>query len=263
MIRLNNEKNMYLEIIMQEPENDFYQSDSEREDNEDFLDGLGSDKFVPPPEVDKEEIQYQKQQEREMKQLVLQQERERKRNEKEQKQRETQQAKIDKKNGVKKATNADEDDLFSATGTALLGKDRIVLLKKVSQYKSLFPTELKTFKVKKNPTVDELKDVLTEMAVLVEVSSMDEFMMSSVVSCMKLVEGASAVTGYDIRGCADMLKSNQEFHRLCKVLFIKYNVFSKVPPEFQMILLVSTTAYMCSQKNRGKGAMNDYLNTPL
>ena len=101
------------------------------------------------------------------------------------------------------------------------------------------------------------------MAVLVEVGSMDEFMMSSVLSCMKLVEGASSATAYDIRGCADMLKTNPEFHRLCKVLFIKYNVFTKVPPEFQLILLVSTTAYMCSNKNRGKGALNEYLNTPL
>jgi hypothetical protein len=101
------------------------------------------------------------------------------------------------------------------------------------------------------------------MATLVEVGSMDDFMMSSVLSCMKLVEGVSVNTGYDIKGCADMLKSNTEFHRLCKVLLIKYNVFSKVPPEMQLILLVSTTAYICSNKNRGKDALNEYLHTPL
>jgi hypothetical protein len=250
---------------MEEPSNDYYESDSDKSEL-DFLDDLGSDKFVSPPEIDKEQVKNQKQQEREIKAMVLEQERNYKRELREQKQRDAQQAKEDKKNSKNpkpKQEEKESDDIFGATPTVLLGKDRIVLLKKVSQYKSLFPAELKSFKVKKNPTVDELKDVLTEMAVLVEVGSMDEFMMSSVVSCMKLVEGASAATSYDIRGCADMLKNNPDFHRLCKVLFIKYNVFTKVPPEFQLILLVSTTAYMCSNKNRGKGALNDYLNTPL
>jgi hypothetical protein len=72
-------------------------------------------------------------------------------------------------------------------GTPILGKERLILLKKVSQYKTLFPTELKSFKIKKNPSVNELNDCLLEMATLVEVGSMDDFMMSSVLSCMKLV----------------------------------------------------------------------------
>ena len=245
-----------------EPTNDYYESDSEKDENDDFLADLGSDKFVSPPEVDKEQIKTQKQQEKDMKQIVLQQERQRKADEREQKRMDTQRLKDEKKNPKQKEEEKD-DDIFSTTGTTLLGKDRFILLKKVSQYKSLFPVELKTFKVKKNPSAQELKDALEEMVVLVETGSMDGFVMSSVLSCMKLVETASSATSYDIRGCADMLKSNPEFNKLCRLLFIKYNVFTKVPPEFQLILLVSTTAYMCSNKNRGKGALNEYLNTPL
>lgn len=194
--------------------------------------------------------------------MVLQQERQRKADERQQKRIDVQRLKDEKKNPKQKEEDKD-DDIFSTTGTTLLGKDRIILLKKVSQYKSLFPVELKTFKVKKNPSAQELKDALEEMVVLVETGSMDGFVMSSVLSCIKLVETASSATAYDIRGCADMLKSNPEFNKLCRLLFIKYNVFTKVPPEFQLILLVSTTAYICSNKNRGKGALNEYSNTPL
>jgi hypothetical protein len=246
---------------------------SDNEGSEDFLADLGNDQFVPEPYVDKEEVKNKKQQEKEMKQMMVQAERQRKFEEKEEKKRYNEQMREEKKNSKKIIQNknsknnsenkVDDDDIYSALGTPILGKERLILLKKVSQYKSLFPNELKGFKIKKNPSVDELNDSLLEMATLVEVGSMDDFMMSSVLSCMKLVEGASAATAYDIRGCADMLKSNQEFHRLCKVLFIKYNVFSKIPPKMQLLLLVSTTAYMCSNKNRGKDALNQYLNEPI
>lgn len=247
-------------MTIEEHDNDYYASDSET----DFLGELGSDKFTSKEPVDKEQIKNQKQMEREAKQMILQQEREMKREIKEQKQRDAQQAKEMKKTGKQNLQITDNaDDIFSNSATPILGKERILLLKKVSQYKSLFPTELKTFKIKKNPTVLELKDALNEMEVLVETGGMDEFMMSSVLSCMRLVEGASSATPYDIRGCADMLKNNKEFNKLAKVLFIKYGVFSKIPPEMQMVLLVSTTAYMCCNKNQAKGSMNDYLNTPM
>ena len=249
-----------MESIPEQDENIEYDFEDES-DNEidDFLADLGSDKFQSKPEMnDKEQIKQQKMAEKEAKQMIMEQEREMKRQIKEQKQQETQ-----NKRGKGKKQSGEDDEMYSATGTAILGKEKILLMKKVQQYKSLFPEELKTFKVKKNPSPQELNEALEEMSVLVEVGSMDEFMMSSVLSCMKMVEGASSATNYDIRGCADMLKNNKEFHKLCKVLFIKYNVFSKIPPEFQMVLLVSTTAYMCNQKNKNKGAINDYLNSTI
>ena len=246
-----------MESIQEEEENIEYDFEDEG-DNEidDFLADLGSDRFVSKPEVS---VKQQKQEATEMKKIVAEQAREHKRQIAEQKRQDAQ----TKKQSKSKKSSGDDDEMFSGDGTPILGKDKIMLMKKVQQYKSLFPDELKGFKVKKNPSPQDLTEALEEMSVLVEVGSMDEFMMSSVLSCIKLVEGASSVTSYDIRGCADMLKNNKEFNKLCKVLFIKYNVFSKVPPEFQMILLVSTTAYMCSQKNKNKGAINDYLNTTI
>ena len=234
---------------------------------EDFLSELNSDKFIPIDEnIDKEAKKQQKSDDKEMKLLISQQQRDMKREIRENKQAdlanmraEKKQEKINKKNGVPE----DGDDLFSGNATPILGKEKLLLMKKVAQYKSLFPEELKSFKIKKNPNALELSQALEEMSVLVEVGSMDGFLMYSVFSCMLLVEGASTMTHHDIRGCADLLKQNKEFHKLCKTLFIKYNVFSSVPPEFQLILLVSTTAFMCSNKNKQKGAINDYLNAPV
>ena len=81
--------------------------------------------------------------------------------------------------------------------------------------------------------------------------------------CIKLVEGVSSYTKYDIQGLADLLKANKQFHQLSKQLFIKYKVFKAVPPEMQMLVLVSTTAYIVNCKNKRKGALNDYLNQPV
>lgn len=243
-----------------------YENEISGEENN-FLADLNSDVFKPTVITDKETVKQKKQEEKEMKIFFLQEARDAKREIRERKANDLaetrlakKQSKENKKNGV---DDDSSDDLFSGNATPILGKEKLLLLKKVAQYKSLFPQELKTFKIKKNPTPNELTAALEEMSTLVEVSSMDGFQMDSVFSCMKLIEGASSMTQHDIRGCADMLKQNKEFHKLSKTLFIKYNVFSSVPPEFQLLLLVSTTAYMCSQKNKSKGAINDYLNSTI
>ena len=67
-----------------------------------------------------------------------------------------------------------DDDVFSDHGSEILGKEKHILLKKVSQYKSLFTEELKTFKVKRNASEAELKSYLEEMQTLVEINTLDE-----------------------------------------------------------------------------------------
>ena len=224
-----------------------------REDE--FLAELGSDQYRPPAPVVSEK-QKEKEQAREMKQLIAQQEKERKLREKEQK-------KAEKKPPKSKADN-DTDSMYEDEGTPILGRDKLVMMKKVKQYKSLFPDELAKFKIKRNPSVEDLEAALAEMETIVETGGIDGFLMDSVVQCIKLIEGVCANTkNYDIRGCADLLKNNKQFHSLCKQLFIKYNVFSAVPCEYQLILLVSTTAYMCTQKNKNKDQLNGYLDAKI
>ena len=60
-----------------------------------------------------------------------------------------------------------------------------------------------------------------------------------------------------------MLKANKQFHQLCKKLFLKYGCFDAVPAEYQLVLLVTTTAYVCKNKNAGRNELEAYLNEPI
>jgi len=158
----------------------------------------------------------------------------------------------------------DDDSLFDEVGSEIVGRDRRELISKLNQYKNLFPEELKKFKVKKNASTEELQVYLTEMECIVDTSSVENFLTDSILQCIRMVEGASSYSNrYDIRGCSDLLKSNKQFHSLCKQLYVKYKVFSKVPPEYQLLMLVSTTAYICNHKNRNKESLETYLNEPI
>ena len=163
----------------------------------------------------------------------------------------------------KKSQFEDDNSLFSERGTEILGQERRVLLSKIQQYKNLFPDELKKFKIKKNCSTQDLQLYLSEMEVIVNTDSVEQFLTDSIIQCIKLTEGVSSYTKYDISGCADMLKGNKQFHTLCKQLYIKYKVFSNIPPEWSIIILVSTTAYMCKVKNSRKKDLEIYLNTKI
>ena len=117
--------------------------------------------------------------------------------------------------------------------------------------------------MKKGATVQELQAYLDEASTIVETSSYDNFLTDSILQEIKLVENGSKYTRHDISGCAEMLKANPQFNSLMKQLFVKYNVFHKIPCEFQLLLLVTTTAYICSNKNKHKAQLETYLNTPV
>jgi hypothetical protein len=138
-----------------------------------------------------------------------------------------------------------------------------MLLSKIQQYKNLFPEELKKFKIKKNCSTEDLNLYLEEMETIVNCGSVEQFLTDSILQCIKLTEGISSYTKHDITGCADILKSNKQFHTLCKQLYIKYKVFSNIPPEYSIIILVSTTAYMCKVKNSRKKELDTYLNEKI
>jgi hypothetical protein len=150
--------------------------------------------------------------------------------------------------------------------TEILGRDRRTLMAKISQFRELFDDnpKIKKFKVKKNPTVEDLQNVIAEMEVIVDIDACGGFMLDSIVQVIKMIEGVTANTKhYNVTGLADLLKANREFHRLMKLLFIKYGVFSQVPPEMQLTLLVATTAYICKSKNTNKEQINNFLNMPV
>jgi len=229
------------QLIEAEPET--FEFESLEAETEPFLEELNNDNYQEPP-TEKE----QREQQKEFKEQIKEQ------------------AKAHKKHEMKekKVNNIMESsDLFDETGTEIIGRDRRVIINKLNQYRSLFPKELSKFKVKKGASIEELQAYLQEMSTIVECSSYDNFLSDSILQTIKLVEGGTAATRYDISGCADMLKANPQFNNLLKQLYVKYNVFTKIPPEIQMVLLVSTTSYICINKNKNKGILNEYLNQPM
>jgi hypothetical protein len=229
------------QLIEAEPET--FEFEPLEAETEPFLEELNNDNYQEPP-TEKEQRELQK----EFKEQIKEQ------------------AKAHKKHEMKekKVNNIMESsDLFDETGTEIIGRDRRVIINKLNQYRSLFPKELSKFKVKKGASIEELQAYLQEMSTIVECSSYDNFLSDSILQTIKLVEGGTAATRYDISGCADMLKANPQFNNLLKQLYVKYNVFTKIPPEIQMVLLVSTTSYICINKNKNKGILNEYLNQPM
>jgi hypothetical protein len=162
-----------------------------------------------------------------------------------------------------KSQYEDDSSLFDDKGTELLGRDKRMLLSKIQQYKSLFPDELGKFKIKKNCSTEDLKLYLSEMESIVDTSSVEQFLTDSILQCIKLSEGVSSYTKYDITGCADLLKANKQFHTLTKQMYIKYKVFEKVPPEYSLAVLVATTAYVCKNKNTKKKEIESFLSQPI
>ena len=156
-----------------------------------------------------------------------------------------------------------DHDIYSDNPTPLLGKDKRILLSKLNQYKLLFPDELKKFKIKPNCSVDDLQNALKECEVIVETNSLEVFLTDSILQCLKLVEGGSTLTRFDITGLSDNLKKNEQFHKLCKQLYVKYQVFSILPPEYSLMILVSTTAYTCTIVNQRKRELKRFLDEPI
>ena len=218
-------------------------------DANDFLNELSSNNYINPEDEDKNNKANEKELVKQQKELLKQQKELFKQQEKEQK--------ASKKQIV-------EDDLYSDNPTEIMGKEKRILLTKVKQYKNLFNTELRTFKIKPNPTVADLKMYLDEMEIIVSTSNVDSFLTDSILQCIRLVEGVSShTTKYNVSGLTEMLKANKEFHNLMKQLYIKYNCFDNIPVEYQLILLVSTSAYICRTKNLKRGELDKYLNEEI
>jgi len=235
-----------------EPERQIEDNISEVSIDNNFLSDLNADNFREPPtqqELKEEEKHYKEMQ-------------------KQQKQYEKEQQKLLKemvKRQPKPVRSKYEDDssLFDEQGTEIVGREKRVLISKIQQYKNLFPEELGKFKIKKNCSTADLQLYLAEMESIVDTSSVEQFLSESIIQCIKLTEGISSYTRYDITGCADLLKANKQFHSLTKQMYIKYKVFEKCPPEFSLAILVATTAYICKNKNSKKKEIENFLNEPI
>ena len=241
-------------------EEDFNYNDSN------FLDDLNKTNYNESIENEKqqeENIKLTKANLKEQEKLRKEQEKEHLRIFKEQDKLNKEQQKVNQTK-TKKIIDNDTNSLFSETGHTILGKERNLLLKKVKQYKNLFPNELKKFKIKVNPTQQELKNYLEEMEILVELDSIDSFYTDSILSSIKVIEGTTKnFKNYDISGLSDMLKENKNFHSLSKQLYIKYGCYNNIGPEYQMMFLIATSTFIIKNKNIKKKELENFLNEEI
>lgn len=238
-------------------ENEFieYESDDDKDIDEDFLDDLNVDKFneeqsekIRLIEKEKENVIILKQQQKEEILKMKQEEKLRKIIEKEEKKK------------LKNKVEDTDDEIFSDKPTEIIGLEKRQLLNQVKQYKILFKKELKDFKIKKNPNINELKEAINEIDIIINGGTIDNFITDSILQCIKLMEIYSSKTkNYDISGLSLMLKNNQEFNSLCKQLYIKYGVFNKIEPEYKLLMIISVSAMICRNKNLNKDKINDIL----
>ena len=229
------------------PEAD-YEADTEVEndDEEDLFEDLNNENFVSEVEIEKKKKETDKE-EKEREKEERKQQRYLSAEEKKKKQMEK-----DEEKQMKKMKQEKDDEMFSEKGSELYGRDRLQLIAKIQQYKVLFPDnkQLKALKVKRNAKIEELQQYVSECEAIIDTDVVESFITDSLLQTLKMAEFASARTKYNIKGLSDMLKDNPQFNSLCKQLYIKYKVFSKVPPEMQMLMLVTTSAYVCAEKNR-------------
>ena len=218
------------------------------------LENLQNDKYISKSNLEKQEKINKKQQ--------LDDE---KRNEKEQNKafkaqnRAIQQEKIDKKQQEKKEKEEQNED----DETQFLGKDRRQLLNRISQYRELFPSELKTFKIKKGSSVEELQAYILEIQIIIETNTIDSFLMDSVYSSLNLIEPLTVKTKFNIRGLSDLLKSNKQFNSLTKQMLLKYGCYSNVAPEYQILLMIVSSVYITVNKNNNRSSIESYLNEKI
>ena len=258
MSEQNEENEEYLEY----PEN------GKEEEEFEFLQELTNTHYFEKKVMNEKELKkIKKEENRHMKQLIQQQKQEEKRQIRLNKEEEMRQKKeLKNKNKTKinvKDKDTEDNFLFDEEGTELMGRDRLIVSKQIYQYKILFPKELNKFKLKKNASLVELNASLEECKALIEINSVDVFVLDSILSCCKMMEGYTVESDYDISGLSTLLKSNPQVNSLSRQLFIKYHIFSSVPIEYQLMMCIVSTSYLCIQKNKGRASINSYLNQQI
>ena len=160
----------------------------------------------------------------------------------------------DKKSEIK---NIDEEF------TELHGKTKLENLNLIKQYILLFPAQLQDFKYKKSGSNEQLIEVINEIRAIVEIGTVDSFVMNSVYDTILMLENYTKPTKFNVIGLSNALKLNPNFNNLCKQVMLKHNIGSSMSPEMQLLMITTTTIYMTIQKNQQKSQIDQYLNQKI
>ena len=142
-------------------------------------------------------------------------------------------------------------DLFvnnKKDSTPVLGADRRSLLTRINQYKLCFE-ECSKIKVPANASDEDLAAILEEAGVCVSLSVAEKMLGEALLGVVEVGEVISAPI-FDVRGTAAKLRLNTNWNRLCTQLWIKHNCFTNLPPEYQLIVILISTAVAQYKDNR-------------
>ena len=143
------------------------------------------------------------------------------------------------------------------------GASKLTKINTIKKYKLLFPDELKDFTYKKNLSSDELSIIISELQTIVELSSIDDFLLNSIYDTLLMIEPYTVPTRCNITGISTMLKLNPNFTSILKKLILKYDLSTSKSPEIQLIIIITTSLYMTIQKNQHKSEIDNYLNQKI
>ena len=211
----------------------------------DILDELNNDKYVSKIETLKNKKIRDKEIDIERK------------NDKKKLQNELLEQKIKDKKEQKK--NEDSEEV-----SQINGKLKLQQINTIQKYKLLFP-ELKDFKYKRSSNSEELAIVISELQNIVELSSVDDFLLNSIYDTLLMIEPYSVPTRANITGISTMLRLNPNFNIIVKKLILKYDFSNSTSPEMQLLIIITTSLYMVIQKNNGDSRknMDQYLNEKI
>ena len=227
--------------------------DDYSEDGDDFLDGLSSDVWQDP-EIMAQNLKAEKAKQAEMSKLA-----------REEKRRMLEDDKLERARQKLQLQSKQDEQALTNEDVELLGRERHELIRRITQYKTEFKTELKSIRIpKKNITVELLNKIIEECECILDLGGAQAFVMDGLFQSIKVVEGVSSMTrNYDISGLADALKKDPHFNSLCRRLYIRYGSFSQVDPLYQAIFIVVTSAYVMRQKNIQRKAIDTFLDEPI
>jgi hypothetical protein len=230
---------------------DIEQNENFNESQDDDFMGLTNDTYVSPEETERRKKEEEKQAKERTKDLEVKMKQE-KLEAMAAKKREKESTGARQSPGFAKKTKIDDEG-----ATEILGRERRELLKKIQMYKASFPKLLGTFRVKKGASVEELQAYFEECDAIVATETIDNFVLDGVFQIIRVGEIISSKTqNYDFTGLSAHLKQNEQFVSLARQLYIKYTVFSAIPPEIQMIFIIASTAFVMMQQNKMKKSTN-------
>ena len=153
----------------------------------------------------------------------------------------------------------DIDDLFADLNNENYVSEEVDV-KKTKSEKEKLKLEKEQLKLDIERSKEEERK---QMDAIVSTDTVEGFCTDAILGVIGLAENVSTRSRFNITGTAEMLKQQPKFHQLCKQLYIKHKVFSNVPPEMQLIMMIGLTASVASQNNAKRDKVSSFLNQPV